>query len=146
MKLNKTNDITKQKITLTELINYAQVVENSFIGRNANRMHRRNYNSDDSGSDHPKQITYLQDPQVLNICSVSQKIESGQTKEIIVKSPVRHDNLAQTTKTNMNQNKAISEVKSTQTDLLNDGPVTTENILQKRAEIRDFYVKQRGTD
>ena len=32
----------KTKITLTELINYAQVVENSFIGRNANRMLRRN--------------------------------------------------------------------------------------------------------
>ena len=93
MKLNKTNDITKQKTTLTELMNYAQLVENSFLGRNANRILRRNYNSDDSGSDHPKQITYVPEPQSLNICSVSQKIESGPAKKIIVKSPVRHDSL-----------------------------------------------------
>ena len=37
---------------------------------------------------------------------------------------------------------AIPEAKSTHTDLVNDGPVTAENILQKRTEIRDFYVKQ----
>ena len=46
----------------------------------------------------------------------------------------------------MSQNKAIAETKSTQTDLVNDGSVTAENMLQKRAEIRDFYEKQRGTD
>ena len=78
----------KAKKTLTELINYAQVVKNSFIGRNAHRMLRLNYNSDDSGSDHLKQLTYIPEPQTLSICSVSQKIESGQAKEIIVKSPV----------------------------------------------------------
>ena len=42
MKLNKTNDIIKQKITFTELINYAQVVEKSLIGRNSHRLLRSN--------------------------------------------------------------------------------------------------------
>jgi len=146
MKLDKTNDITKQKITLTELINYAQVVDNSFIGRKAHRMLRRNYNSDDSGSDQPKQIEYEPQQQSLSICSVSQKIESAQAKELTTKYSIRNDNPNLAPKSNNTQNKAVVEARSTQTDLINDGPVTAENILQKRAEIREFYVKQRGTD
>ena len=59
------------------------MVENSFIGRNAHRMLRRNYNSDESGSEDPKQITYVPKSQSLYIWSVLHKIESGQAKEII---------------------------------------------------------------
>ena len=33
MKLNKINDIAKEKITMTELVRYAQVTENSFIDK-----------------------------------------------------------------------------------------------------------------
>ena len=43
MKLNKINDIAKEKITMTELIRYAQVAENSFIDKTAYIMLRRNY-------------------------------------------------------------------------------------------------------
>ena len=38
MKLNKINDIAKEKITMPELIRYIQVAENSFIDRTANKM------------------------------------------------------------------------------------------------------------
>ena len=41
MKLNKINDIAKEKITMTELVRYAQVAENSFIDKTAYRMLRR---------------------------------------------------------------------------------------------------------
>ena len=145
MKLNKINDKAKEKITMTELVRYAQVAEISFIEKTAYIMLRRNYSSDDSGNDQPKQLLYVPEPQSLNICSILQSKESVQVKDPTGKSSVRHDNSDQIHKSIITQSKIV-DAKTTQTEVVNDGPVTAENILQKRAEIRDFYVKQRGTD
>ena len=57
MKLNKIDDIAKEKLTMTELIRYAQVAENRFIDKTAHRLLRRNYSSDDSGNANNDQPT-----------------------------------------------------------------------------------------
>ena len=125
---------------MTELVRYAQVAEKSFIDKTSYRMLRRNYSSDDSGNDQPKQLMYVPEPQSLNICSILQSKESVQVKDPTGKSSVRHDNSDQIHKSIIIQSKIV-DAKTTQTEVVNDGPVTAENILQKRAEIRDFYIK-----
>ena len=42
------------------------------------------------------------------------------------------------------ENQPILEEKTTQTTKSYDSPVTAENILQKRAEIREYYEKERS--
>ena len=88
---------------------------------------------------------YEPEPHSLNICSISQRKESAQVKDSTSKSVMRHDNSDQIPKSIITQSKPVY-AKTTQTEVVNDGLVTSENILQKRAEIRDFRFKQRGTD
>ena len=125
---------------MRELIRYAQVAEISFLDKTAHSMLRRNYSSDDSWNDQPKQLLYVPEPQSLNICSVSQSKESVNDKDLTGKGSVRHDNSDQIHKAIITQSK-LADAKTTQTEVVNDWPVIAKNTLQKWAEIRDFYVK-----
>ena len=145
LKLYKINNIAKEKITMTELIKYAQGAENSFIDKTAQRMLRRNYTSDESENEQRKKLMYVPEPQSLIICSVSQSKEAALVKISTGKSSVRHDYTDQIPRAIITQRKSV-DAKKTPTDVVNDGPVTAENILQKIAEIIDCYVLQRGTD
>ena len=93
MKPNKINDILRQQLSMKELINYAQMVENRF---QKNNMTRRSYkaitntSSDDSSSDSRQLSMRATENKTQNICSFhtkpTQKIEGTSTNQHKIRS------------------------------------------------------------
>ena len=171
MKRNKVVEILRNKISIEELINYAQVAEKSMESNKPKQRTIRwkdeipetsSHSSDESGIE-PQYIN--QAPQDVNICMLhttpTQKIEgkpnspktvqaqdtqtiSSKRFESNSESKTSQNSVAKSNRPYAIENQPILEEKTTQTTKSYDSPVTAENILQKRAEIRDYYEKERS--